>query len=251
MEKHFNPKPSEVMQRFSFHSRMRTANKTVVEYVAALRRIAADCNFGNQLDENLRDRLVCGVNDCAIQRRLLSESNLDLTKALAIATAAEATTRHLSHLQATNSDKLTVGLGHTNAVRSEEPPHARGRGTVRTETDRVTIGQGRRRSETRTRYRCGDKGHIATDKRCRARKSVCSQCGQVGHIAQVCRSKGRFWKTGESRARDRVHQPSEDEGKGSEGEYELRWIRAREGRSAVNLCGDTASRGARPEGSQP
>ena len=190
MEEHFNPKPSEVMQRFSFHSRMRTANETVVQYVAALRRIAADCNFGNQLDENLRDRLVCGVNDCAVQRRLLSESNLDLTKALAIATAAEATTRHLSHLQATNSDKLTVG--HTNAVRSEEPPHARGRGTVRTETDRVTIGQGRRRSETRTCYRCGDKGHIATDKRCRARKSVCSHCGQVGHIAQVCRSNTGF-----------------------------------------------------------
>ena len=172
MEEHFNPKPSEVMQRFSFHSRMRTANETVVEYVAALRRIAADCNFGNQLDENLRDRLVCGVNDCAIQRRLLSESNLDLTKALAIATAAEATTRHLSHLQATNSDKLTVG-----------------------------------------------------------------------HIAQVCRSKGRFWKTGERRARDRIHQLSKDEGQESEDEYELRWIRAREGRSAVNLCGDTASRG--------
>ena len=135
IEEHFNPKPSEVMQRFSFHSRMRTADETVIEYALAL-----------------RDRLVCGVNDCAIQRRLLSESNLDLTKALEIATTAEVTTgtRHLSHLQATNSDKLTVG--HTNAVRSEEPPHARGRGTVRMETDRrvYTIGQGRRRSETRT-----------------------------------------------------------------------------------------------------
>ena len=64
-----------------------------------------------------------------------------------------------------------------------------------------------------------------------AKAPVCSQCGQVGHIAQVCRSKGRFWKTGESRARDRVRQLSEDKGQGSEGEYELRWIRAREGRS--------------------
>ena len=53
MEERFNPKPSEVMQRFSFHSRMRRANETVIECVAALRGIAADCNFGNQLDENL------------------------------------------------------------------------------------------------------------------------------------------------------------------------------------------------------
>ena len=36
---------------------MRTADETVVEYVATLRRIAADCNFGNQLDENLLTRM--------------------------------------------------------------------------------------------------------------------------------------------------------------------------------------------------
>ena len=101
MEEHFNPKPSEIMQRFSFHLRLGTADETVIEDVAALRRIAADCNFGNQLDDYLRDRLACGVNDCAIQRRLLSDSNVDLTNALAIAKAAEATTRHLSHLQET------------------------------------------------------------------------------------------------------------------------------------------------------
>ena len=55
--------------------------------------------------------------------------------------------------------------------------------------------------------------------------------------------RASLWKAGESRARDRVHQLNEDEGQVSEDEYELRWIRAREGRPAVNLCGDTASRG--------
>ena len=128
-----------------------------------------------------------------------------------------------------------IRFGHQATVSSADGPGSR--------LDRVTIGEGRRRSETSTCYRCGDKGHIATDKRCRARKSVCSHCGQVGHIAQVWRSKSRSWKTGERRARDRVHQLSEDEGQESEDEYELRWIRAREGHSAVNLCGDTASRG--------
>ena len=39
--------------------------------------------------------------------RALSESNLDLAKALAIATEAEAITRCVSQLQATNSDTRT------------------------------------------------------------------------------------------------------------------------------------------------
>ena len=37
----------------------------------------------------LRDRLVCGVNDEQIQRRLLAESSLDFKKALKIATSME------------------------------------------------------------------------------------------------------------------------------------------------------------------
>ena len=40
-------------------------------YVSELRSLAEHCNFGAMLDLMLRDRLVCGINDDAIQRRLL------------------------------------------------------------------------------------------------------------------------------------------------------------------------------------
>ena len=103
LAEHFNPKPSEIMQRLAFHSRVRAHGESVVEFVATLRRLAADCKFGDSLDENLRDRLVCGINDLAIQRQLLNESNLDLKKAMQIATATEATGKHLSQRQATTA----------------------------------------------------------------------------------------------------------------------------------------------------
>ena len=47
----------------------------------------------------LRDRLICGINDQSIQKRLLGESYLDFDKALGIATsmkAAAANARDLS-----------------------------------------------------------------------------------------------------------------------------------------------------------
>ena len=62
-----------MVQRWKFNSRDRRQGESVVEYVAELRRLAQDCNFGDTLTVMLRDCLVCGINEDSIQRRLLSE----------------------------------------------------------------------------------------------------------------------------------------------------------------------------------
>ena len=57
-------------------------------FVEELRNLARNCDFGKTnavvqlsaqliLEEKLRDRLVCGMADTAIQRRLLVEADLD------------------------------------------------------------------------------------------------------------------------------------------------------------------------------
>ena len=55
---HYSPKPSEIVQRFRFHSRQRESGETVAAYVAELRAIAEFCNFKDTLEDMLRDRLV-------------------------------------------------------------------------------------------------------------------------------------------------------------------------------------------------
>ena len=52
-------------------------------------RLAAQCEFKNFLDKALRDRVVGGLKSESIQRRLLSERNLDLAKVVEIATAMD------------------------------------------------------------------------------------------------------------------------------------------------------------------
>ena len=61
------------MQRFKFHSCSRKPGKSVATYIAELKRLSEDCEFGNFLQEMLQDRIVC---DPRIQRRLLAESDL-------------------------------------------------------------------------------------------------------------------------------------------------------------------------------
>ena len=99
MKEHFNPKPSEIVQRFKFDSRIRQPGESISAYVAELRRLAQDCDYGSTLERMLRDRLVCGINDDRIQRRLLSETDLTFESAYKIALAAETANRNAQDLQ--------------------------------------------------------------------------------------------------------------------------------------------------------
>ena len=78
LQKHHMPTPSEIVQRFKFHSRSRKEieGESIAAYVAELRSLAEHCNFGDTLSIMLRDRLVCGVNIDKVQKRLLAESRL-------------------------------------------------------------------------------------------------------------------------------------------------------------------------------
>ena len=87
LKEHFSPTPPETVQRFKFHTCCRKPEESVAEYMSDLRKLAENCNFGTTLNEMLRDRLVCGINDDKIQRLLLLEDTLTLDKAFRIACA--------------------------------------------------------------------------------------------------------------------------------------------------------------------
>ena len=86
---HFQPKRSVIMERFKFNTRVRQENESIATYIAELKQLAVFCEFGNTLEDMLRDRLVCGVNDPRIQRSLLEETNLTFSKAKDIAQAMD------------------------------------------------------------------------------------------------------------------------------------------------------------------
>ncbi|XP_038139940.1 uncharacterized protein K02A2.6-like [Cyprinodon tularosa] len=163
MKDHFNPKPSEIVQRYKFDSRARQPSETVSVYVAELRRLAQDCNFGTTLEQMLRDRLVCGINDDRIQRRLLSETDLTFEKAFQIAVAAEAASRNVQDLQ--NKAPLAC-----NSMKTE--------------------GKERKGDwKKKECYRCHGKQHSAAE--CKFKEAKCHACGKVGHIAKACRNKNK------------------------------------------------------------
>ncbi len=94
LQEHYNPKPSETVQRAKFHSRVRKQRETIADFVVELRALAEFCNFGASLNEMLRDRIVCGINSSKLQQRLLAEKELTLVKAIDLAQGMETATKN-------------------------------------------------------------------------------------------------------------------------------------------------------------
>ena len=92
------------------HSReiYRKDGEGVRTYVAALCKLSEHCNYGETLPEMLRDRLVCGINNDKMQRRLLAEPDLTLKKAEEIALAMELASKHVVDIQSTDATPSKV-----------------------------------------------------------------------------------------------------------------------------------------------
>ena len=52
---HLQPRPNTIAQRYEFFKRDRLPNETVTEYLAALNSLSEFCEFGDKLEEYLRD----------------------------------------------------------------------------------------------------------------------------------------------------------------------------------------------------
>ncbi|XP_069109851.1 uncharacterized protein [Argopecten irradians] len=103
---HFNPQPLQIAERFRFHKRDQKSGESIREFNAAIRKLSEHCGFGQSLDETLRDRLVCGLRNDNIQKKLLSEDNLTYKNALDIAIAMETASRDAVELQREKSGNI-------------------------------------------------------------------------------------------------------------------------------------------------
>ena len=61
---HHDPRPSVIVQRFTFHSRNRRSGENVSTHIAKLRKLSEHCKFGNTLNDM---RIICGIADQQIQ----------------------------------------------------------------------------------------------------------------------------------------------------------------------------------------
>ena len=158
MKSYVDPKPIVIAECFRFHHRNQREGETFVQYLAQFCKLTEHREFRDNLEEALRDRLVCEMLSVPIQKRLLAEKDLTLQKAMEIAQSMEAATKQSSEL---NTPSVSVPTSQDIQF---------------TTTGKIC-------------YKCGNKGH--PQEKCHFRTQKCNSCGKKGHIAKVCKASQR------------------------------------------------------------
>ena len=173
LNKHYDPKKSISVHRFKFNSRVRKPGESVSTYIAELKKLASLCDFDGEvwLPQMLRDRLVCGIGDSRMQRRLLAEEDLTFDKALQLVQAMESADQSASALTP-DSGKADVNQVTYRKYRGGKPK----------QVDTPT----RSKPPDGQCYRCA--GEHSADN-CRFKNVDCRYCGKRGHIARACRMR--------------------------------------------------------------
>ncbi|CAG9822629.1 unnamed protein product [Phaedon cochleariae] len=130
----------------------------------------------------LRDRLVCGVNDSTLQRRLLSEKDLRFKNVYDICLAHETASRGLTVLKESNT-MLGEGRGETlRHVRADKTDKGKPNYTARAYDTR---------SSSSCQWKCFRcEGQHSADG-CSFADTTCRFCNKKGHIEKACFAKKR------------------------------------------------------------
>ena len=187
LTQHFQPVPNQIAQRCKFFSRIRRPHESIAEYVAQLKKLVEHCQFGDKLNEMLRDRLVCGVANVKWQQRLLSEEALTYDRTLKLLLAMEAAEKEARDISGIK-DVHNVHHKRLSPIYNSHPkPHPE-------------------HQRSKSCSRCGGNHNQAN---CSFINEECFYCHKKGHISAVCFQKRRDSKQPRRSPQDQQYQHSE------------------------------------------
>lgn len=224
LKAHFAPKPTEIVQRYRFYTCIQGQDESIPQFVANLRQLSEGCNF-HELDNMIRDRLVVGCRDVAIQRKLLSDPSLTLKHALHTATAMEVANRDVEKLKVLSKGTEPPTVQYMQDGSQRYKSYARPLSHQKTHQSQKQDkkpwkpqkpSQKHQGVPTSRCWRCGSGDHTHTT--CRFKDEKCYECSQVGHTKSQCekvqayKKRVHVGKKPQARQGNRAHHIQSEEG---------------------------------------
>ena len=182
-------KTNIIYERYRFNNRSQDAGESIDTCASNLRSLSDTCNFGMLKDEMLRDRIVCGVRDSSLRKKLLQVPELTLEKCIDMCRSAEATS---TQLEAMSAQILHV------------PPPPEGNFVKKP-------SKGADKSPIVKDCRFCGQTHEMERSKCPAFGKMCSVCQRENHFALKCSHKRKPHKTKKPPQKRSVNQFDFDE----------------------------------------
>ena len=90
-------------ERYRFSNRNQDAGESIDTYASNFRSLSGTCNFGALKDEMIRDRIVCGVRNSSLRKKLVQVPELTLEKCIDMCRSGKGTSTQLRAMSAQTS----------------------------------------------------------------------------------------------------------------------------------------------------
>lgn len=177
LDGHFEPETNVIYERFVFGSASQEPNESIDQYVCRLRHLASSCKYDTLESELIRDRIVLGVADVSLRKKLLGDGKLTLSTAIDLCRAHEATNKQFQ--------KMSIQCEVEESIVNK------------------TYSQGKNQSSSKKScIYCGN-FHVWKKASCPAYGKTCQSCGRPNHFAVVCQQSKHNFKKPSSHKNDK------------------------------------------------
>ena len=175
--RHTQPINFEIAERAKFHQLQRKESQPIREFILQLQTQATRCNFGDQLETQLRDRLIAGINCQSLQQNLLLLSDPTFQRVREVC-------EQYQDVNSLTESTSQIMLCNRSNDRRKGHPVTRRRFEQRNKYSSEKVNSGKAQNTLGLCDSCGKQHSRAT---CRFRNTKCFKCGKIGHIQSVCR----------------------------------------------------------------
>ncbi|GBM97684.1 Uncharacterized protein K02A2.6 [Araneus ventricosus] len=168
------PRRNVVFERFKFFSCSQQEGQQVDNYLTELKTLASTCDFGDQEEGLIRDRVVLGIRDMSLQERLLRESDLTLKKAAEFLRASEASKHQIESVKSASK---------VHEIQKNRDKNSKGTASYT------------KNSASDTVFNCQKCGKEHKKLKCPAYGKICSKCKRKNHFAAVCRTVKKNYRS--------------------------------------------------------
>lgn len=178
-----------------FNVMIQKEGQSIDDFVAQLKLQAQKCDFGQQCDRLVGDRIIVGIRDSALRERLFREKNLTLEKIVTACKAAEISKQHVTSLKAAATPRQDEIASHPQVVnyirrsQGKQHPQQRQQTGYRPRFGNRATQQSNRNLPTEPQHKrpCSRCGTFHSPRHCPAYGKNCNACGKFGHFARYCR----------------------------------------------------------------
>jgi hypothetical protein len=186
LESNLQPEVNIIYERAMFNTAKQETNESADDFVQRLRSLIKNCRYETIEDEILRDRIVVGIFDRHLRRRLCENSNLTLADTITQLKINEVEQRQVEEYKNATQDEIYVGKCSSKRSRSRSRNRSRRSSSSSTQWSRSSSrNRNRRLSTTASKcLYCGLNRHKRDY--CPAAYAVCEVCQIRGHYSSVC-----------------------------------------------------------------